>query len=554
MSGGDTPKDDDGDRTIIGRPVADDADRTIIGRPMPARDDSDKTVIRRHVEPRDPPPAPAPSQTVDDGERTVFGQKLPAAHSPRPQPVQTPLHQVKAPEPSDETTIIGAKLPAPTPPAPKPLLPSQLKKQAKQRKDPAVENKVSLRAAVRNSGRAAGKGANPMLAAASDVLGLLGRLRTGRVEMHGAPLRDHFRGEIQIFAERCEAAKLQTRDIDDGRYALAATCDDIAATLPGSDPAFWSENALVKTLFDDTDSSAGFFGRYEQTLTNPGKRTQLLELMLACLSLGYEGEHRGAPDGPRALTTLRKAGYERLRNAVNRPAPILSKKWTPVVVNGRRLRPLLPMWIVAGVAAAMVVALFTSLAWVLTKEAQGTQNQIISLHRPQPAVDIARVQLPDVAEVVVYEAPPTGQSDRVKNQLSDLISQGLTTVQEEGDFIAIRLGDALSFGSGAPSLDSESPLLARIASVLEVEPGGIIIEGHSDNIPLNGRGQYKTNEALSEARAAAVAAVLAPYLSDPNRLSVVGVGPSKPLDPANTAEARAKNRRVDILLRKEQQL
>ncbi len=493
----------------------------------------------------------------DDGERTIFGQKLPEAHPVvRPAPVQTPLHQVKALKPSDETTIIGAKLPDPTPPAAKPLLPSELRRREKEKAKKEVEKpvKVSLLTAARTSGRTVGKGSNPLLAAASDILGLMGRLRTGMVEMHGAPLRDHLRTEISRFAERCETTKVRQDDIDDARYALAATCDDIAMTLPGSDPTFWRENALVKTLFDDADPSTGFFDRYEHLLTNPRKRAPLLELMLACLSLGFQGEYRGAPDGPRALGTLRKAGYERLRNAVPRPAPALSRKWLPVLLRGRRMRALVPLWIVAGVAAAMVVSLFASFAWILTQEAQTTQNKLISLHRPVPQVDITRAQLPDVAEVVVYQAPPTGQLDRIKTLLSDVIAQGLTTVQEEGDFIAIRLGDALSFPPGAPDLQTTSPVLTRIAQVLEGEPGAIIIEGHSDNIPLSGRGRYKTNEALSEARAAAVRDVLAPLMSDPVRLSVVGVGPSKPLDPANTPEARAKNRRVDILLRKEQQL
>jgi len=493
----------------------------------------------------------------DDGERTIFGQKLPEAHPVvRSAPVQTPLHQVRALKPSntDESTIIGAKLPEPTPPAPKPLLPSE--KRRREKEAPSEDQaKVSLRAAVRTSGRNIGKGSNPMLAAAQDVLGLLGRLRTGMVEMHDAPLRDHLRTEIGRFEEQCEKARVKQPDIDNGRYALAATCDDIAMTLPGSDPAFWKENALVRTLCDDDDYSAGFFDRYEQLLTNPRKRTPLLELMLACLSLGFQGAYRGAPDGPRAIATLRKAGYERLRNVVARPAPALSAKWLPVVLRGRRMRALVPMWIVAGVAAAMVVALFASFAWVLTNEAQVTQNRFISLHRPQPPVEIARVQLPDLTtEVVVYEAPPTAQVDRIRALLSDEIGQGLTTVQEEGDFITIRLGDTLTFAPGAPTLKSKSPILSRIAAVLEAEPGGIIIEGHSDNIPLSGRGRYKTNEALSEARAATVRDVLAPLLSDPSRMSVVGVGPSKPLDTADTPQARAKNRRVDILLRKEQQL
>ncbi|MEP1585260.1 MAG: type IVB secretion system protein IcmH/DotU [Tateyamaria sp.] len=483
----------------------------------------------------------------DDSDRTIFGQILPET---RPNPVQTPLHQVRALTLSDETTIIGAKLPDPTPPPP---LPSELKRQAKERKSEALP-KLSLMAAARSSGRNLTSGSNSMMTAAGSILGLLGRLRTGMVEMHGAPLRDHLRGEIARFSELCETAKIKRRDIDDGCYALAATCDDIAMTLPGSDPTFWREHALVKTLFDDDRPSTGFYDRYELLLTNPGKRAALLELMLGCLSLGFQGDYRGASDGPRALATLRKAGYERLRNAVPRTPPALSKKWKPVVLAGRRLRPLLPLWIVAGIAGAMVVALFASFAWILTGETQNTQNRIISLHRPLPDIDIDRVPVQDVRAVVAYEAPPTGQIDRIASFLENEISQGLTTIEEEGDFITIRLGEALSFGPGAPTLQTTSPVLLRIGQVLEGEGGVIIIEGHSDNIPLSGRGRYKTNEALSEARAETVLEVIAPLLSDPSRLSAIGVGPSKPLDTANTPAARAKNRRVDILLRKEQQL
>ena len=82
----------------------------------------------------------------------------------------------------------------------------------------------------------------------------------------------------------------------------------------------------------------------------------------------------------------------------------------------------------------------------------------------------------------------------------------------------------------------------------------VIIEGHSDNIPPSGAGRYKTNKALSQARAANVRDVLSPYLSNPARISAIGVGSNKPLDNANTPAARSKNRRVDILLRKQQLL
>lgn len=113
----------------------------------------------------------------------------------------------------------------------------------------------------------------------------------------------------------------------------------------------------------------------------------------------------------------------------------------------------------------------------------------------------------------------------------------------------------MRFRSGSADLTTDlTDLGKRIADVLEAEPGDIVIEGHSDNIGLRGTGRYKTNEALSEARAGAVRDLLEPHLSDPTRITVVGVGPAKPLDTANTKAARAKNRRVEILLRKEQRL
>ena len=164
MAGTDTPRDDDGDRTVFGRKLPED----------------------------------------DGGDSTIFGQKLPEAHPmARPQPVQTPLHQVRAPEPSDETTIIGARLPEPTPPAPKPLLPSQLKRKAREQPAKPVENKVSLRAAVRTSGRTLGKGSNPMLAAAGGILGLLGRLRKClTTPPQGQRYRTYARRSSNVWAQR----------------------------------------------------------------------------------------------------------------------------------------------------------------------------------------------------------------------------------------------------------------------------------------------------------------------------------------------------------------
>jgi hypothetical protein len=60
--------------------------------------------------------------------------------------------------------------------------------------------------------------------------------------------------------------------------------------------------------------------------------------------------------------------------------------------------------------------------------------------------------------------------------------------------------------------------------------------------------RFKSNHDLSVQRAQSVADVLAPHLSDPDRLVVEGRGPDDPIASNQTAEGRAQNRRVDILL------
>lgn len=466
---------------------------------------------------------------TDDDEATIFGQALPV----QPRPVQTPQPAPAATQHIDHSKTIVA-IPRPSP------------------------IKASFWEGLSQIGRRRhidASSPNPLQTAAIDILGLLGRLRIGAVEIPSQPLRDRLFRDINLFTQTCLNAGLPAQDIEDGRYTLSAAADDIAMALPGADQHFWKTNTLTLEFFGDPDPFTGFFTRMNQVATVPAKRAHVLELMLTCLALGFEGRYRHHHEGGAKLIKLRAQVYKRLRSVSGRTDINMSHKWAPIVLSNQRKQALVPIWMLMGVATTMVIALFASLASVLTADAQGTQNAIIKLHHPPAPFQIKRVALVKDEPVVVYEAPVTGQVERIAEQLSADIEAGTTTLQEEGDFIAIRLGSILQFKAGLAELQTvETSLIKRIAAVLEAEPGDIIIEGHSDNIPLSGAGRYKTNEDLSKARAATVRDVLAPYLLAPTRLSVIGAGSTKPLDTANTPAARSKNRRVDILLLKEQRL
>lgn len=74
------------------------------------------------------------------------------------------------------------------------------------------------------------------------------------------------------------------------------------------------------------------------------------------------------------------------------------------------------------------------------------------------------------------------------------------------------------------------------------------VDGHTDNIPLSGRGKYADNWELSSARATAVVKFLIEQEVPANRLVAAGFGEFQPLDPEDTDEARNRNRRIELKL------
>ena len=122
-------------------------------------------------------------------------------------------------------------------------------------------------------------------------------------------------------------------------------------------------------------------------------------------------------------------------------------------------------------------------------------------------------------------------------------------VAEEGGGVTITFPLALQFASGGtdPEAKLRSSLLS-VASALDKTPGAIVVTGHADATPSSNP-KFPSNQELSAARGATAAKVMAGKLRDPNRISSDGASDSKQLAPSDTAENRAKNRRVVIVLK-----
>jgi type VI secretion system protein ImpK len=139
--------------------------------------------------------------------------------------------------------------------------------------------------------------------------------------------------------------------------------------------------------------------------------------------------------------------------------------------------------------------------------------------------------------------------------LADEIKAGGMAVEPSGDQIVVRVNNLILFASGKADVKDEfGPAAQRIAAALDKEPGPIHVIGHTDNVKPKLSSAFKSNHDLSVARAKSVEAALAPSLSDPSRLMIDGKGDLEPIGDNKTAEGRAQNRRVEIMIPKEETL
>ncbi len=162
-----------------------------------------------------------------------------------------------------------------------------------------------------------------------------------------------------------------------------------------------------------------------------------------------------------------------------------------------------------------------------------------------------------------------GQNEQLAAQAEDLQryrSEFFGRLREVlGDQEGVRIeGDRFVFSSevlfdtGSADLSPEGQLeVAKVANILsristEIPPEinwVIRVDGHTDNIPLAGSGRYRDNWELSQGRALSVVRYMVDGLNfPPNRLTANGFGEFQPINTADTPEARAQNRRIELKL------
>jgi chemotaxis protein MotB len=158
---------------------------------------------------------------------------------------------------------------------------------------------------------------------------------------------------------------------------------------------------------------------------------------------------------------------------------------------------------------------------------------------PAPAVAAAASDPVDSQQALLRELART---------FNDLVQDGEITLVTRDQGILLEIKDSALFASGtAQPAQHAGEIADKIAAILADKDNRVVVEGHTDNVPIQ-TVQFPSNWELSSARAASIVRALQERGINPMRLEASGMADTKPKSSNLTVQGRSENRRVSLLV------
>lgn len=381
---------------------------------------------------------------------------------------------------------------------------------------------------------AAASGHNPLVVAANPLLNAIPQIRHSVSHDDQAGLRQQLIDEIRRFEVRCQQSGLTYEVIVGARYCLCTALDEAAALTPWGSRGVWSGSGLLVTFHNETWGGEKFFQLLARLSQNPREHVALLELINYCLLLGFEGRYRVMDNGRTQLDTIKQRLWQMIRGVRGNYPPPLSPHPEDQPVLRKLWRPVIPLWACVALAGFIACLFYIVLNWRL---GDGTNPVLAKIYQ---------TTLPEAA--IAQPAPPLPPVLNLRAFLKPEIDAGLVAVRDGTDRSVVTLkGDGLFASGSTVARDSYEPVIARVAQAMNNVSGKILVVGYSDNVPIRSA-RFASNYELSLERARSVQSLLEKQLSKPERVKAEGRGEMNPIAPNNSAENRARNRRVEVTL------
>ncbi|MFC1769877.1 flagellar motor protein MotB [Nitrospirota bacterium] len=186
--------------------------------------------------------------------------------------------------------------------------------------------------------------------------------------------------------------------------------------------------------------------------------------------------------------------------------------------------------------------------------AQAEEDRRIAAEKAEKAEEEKRI----AAEKAEKAEAALAQQENVYSRLQETFAQEQEANQVKIEMlksgIKVNLANEILFSSGSSTLNPQGQeVLKRAAADLNDNPYQILVAGFTDNVAISGKlkEKYPSNWELAGARAASVVRLLEGAGVPSEKLLMISLGENKPVESNESAEGRAKNRRIEIMLRPE---
>ena len=137
---------------------------------------------------------------------------------------------------------------------------------------------------------------------------------------------------------------------------------------------------------------------------------------------------------------------------------------------------------------------------------------------------------------------------KINQVMSALVKNGQVSVMQTNRGVAVEINASALFSQGDATLRGGAiSTLIEVAKVLEPVGLAIEVEGHTDDIPITTQ-QFPSNWELSSARASSVVRLFIGHGLMPEHLKAIGSAANYPVTPNDTADGRARNRRITVTI------
>jgi len=210
-----------------------------------------------------------------------------------------------------------------------------------------------------------------------------------------------------------------------------------------------------------------------------------------------------------------------------------------------------PAWMVTySDMVTLLLAFFVLLFSFSTIEKQKFQQAMASIRSALGLMNRSTVMVPPIQRrILPIQRKFEKSMEKVVREVQNIPDiQDNISFENTDEGIRIRISNPVLFDIGKAGLKSDIyPILDKIAEVLKSNAYDIVVEGHTDNIPID-NDEFHSNWELSAARSVSVVEKSIKKGINPRRFQAVGYGEYQPLADNSTEKGRQKNRRVEIFI------